>query len=353
MRTYPLRSAFNATGQPWGVRSTNTGTPLGTPGTPGVPEEDEVTLSGTPQAYDPGTPGTPGVVDIWNIPIVPGVLLDGDVMEVTIAGGANSPYTSTYHTGDTPDVLFAPITAAILADGQYTGTLDLGVPEFRVEAVAAGVGHVVTGSTTSIGTQFGPAVNSQVGADAVPPVAPTPASTAAVTDGTNHYSVTYTVGTLDDLATALAAAIDGNAGYTATAVGAVITVSGPAGFVLTDESSNGVTATFNITVPGTPSTPGTADLQVGSPYVLSMSTATSIAIWSQVISGTGCTVVPWFFDSGAAVWVAQTPVVVTANTLTTLAVPAIPALYIEQKSFVGSGHVLVTCRGNDTHPGQN
>lgn len=98
---------------------------------------------------------------------------------------------------------------------------------------------------------------------------------------------------------------------------------------------------------------GTPALQVGSPYVLSLSTSSHIAIWCQLISGTSCVVVPWFYDSGAGLWVAQSPVTVNADKVITLDTPAIPALYVEQKTFVGGAVVEVTCRGNGTQPGQN
>ncbi len=80
-------------------------------------------------------------------------------------------------------------------------------------------------------------------------------SVASVTDGTHTYSVTHTTGTLDDLATALAGAIDGNDGYTASAVGAVVTVSGATGYTLTDLSSDGVTASFAVIVAGSAEIP--------------------------------------------------------------------------------------------------
>lgn len=353
-RTFPLRAPFNSTGIPWGPRSTNTGDPnTGSPAIPAVPELNDCTLSGVPQAYNAGSPGTPAVVDKWHIPIGMGTLTDGDIFEVTVAGGPSSPYTSTYHTGDTPMDVFAPITAAILADGQYTGTLDLVGPAYNLEAVAAGAGHVVTGSTTSVGITFGPAVNTQVGADAIAPVPATAATVASMTDGTHTYSVTYTAGTLDDLATALAAAVDGHDGYSATAAGAVVSTSGPAGYVLTDLSINGVTIAVVVTQVGNPYVPAIGNLDVNSPYVMSLAAVTDVALWCKLVSGTGCTVVPWFYDPISGTWTAQTPVVITADKVIQLAVPAIRCLYVEQKTFVGGGIVTVTCVGNSTHPSAN
>ncbi len=80
-------------------------------------------------------------------------------------------------------------------------------------------------------------------------------SVASVTDGVHTYSATYTAGTLGDLATALAAAINGNDGYSASAAGPVVSVSGPTGYTLTDASHDDVTASFVVTSAGTAEIP--------------------------------------------------------------------------------------------------
>ena len=347
-RTYALRAPFNDTGIPYGPIGANTGNPTtGTPAIPAVAEENEVTLSGTPQAF---SAGSAGVTDVWDIPVGGGGPTDGDTITVTIAGGATSPYIGTYHSPDPPTVVFGDITALIAIDGQYTGFLDIGTMTYSLTANAPGLGHVVTASTDSLGITVGPAVNSAIGAD---PVAPTLASTAGVTDGTNSYSVTYTAGTLDDLATALAAAIDGNNGYTATAVGSVVTVSGAYSYTLTDTSSNGVAGAVVVTVPGNAYVPASPSVTINSSTVMSLTNVDFASIWCKLVSGTSCVVTPWFYDKLAGVWAAQTPVTVNADKVIQLDVRSIANLFVEQSTFVGAGVVEVTCVGSRTSPGYN
>lgn len=232
----------------------------GTPDIPATPELCTVTLAGTPQA---AASGSDAVTDVWTAALAGGGPSDGDTFTVAIAGGANSPYVGTYHSPDAPTVVFGDIAALIAVDGQYTAGL-VGM-DFVVTAVAAGPGHVISSSTTSSGVTFGPAINTFVGADAVPPVL---ASTASVTDGTNTYAVTYVTGSIDNMATDLAAAIDGHNGYSASATGADVHVSGPTGYTLTDASTNGVTASFNVTDPGSVDIPATGSNGLGARTLL-------------------------------------------------------------------------------------
>ena len=74
--------------------------------------------------------------------------------------------------------------------------------------------------------------------------------TASVSDGTHTYTATYAAGTLAGLAADLAAQIDGQDGYTATAVGVTVHVSGPSGYTLTDASAGAVTCTAALVAAG-------------------------------------------------------------------------------------------------------
>ena len=98
-------------------------------------------------------------------------------------------------------------------------------------------------------------------------------------------------------------------------------------------------------------TPLTIPVTTNDSTVMSLAAVTDVAIYCKLISGTSCVVVPWFYDSLAGVWVAQTPVTVDVDKVIQLAVPAIRYLFVEQNTFVGAAHVEVYCVGNSTHPG--
>ncbi len=227
----------------------------GTPEVPAVPEVCVITLAGTPQA-----PVT-GAADEWTCALDgEGGPADGDTFTVTVGG---TPYVGTYHSPDEPTVLFGEISAAIALDGTYTGALvGSGPMDYVVTAVAEGPGVTVSCSTTSSGITFGPAVHSTVGATEVL------GSVASVTDGTHTYTAAYVTGSIENLASDLAAEIDGQDGYSADATGADITVSGPTGYVLTDESANAVSATFDITEAGSALVPATGSNGLGARSLL-------------------------------------------------------------------------------------
>lgn len=325
MRTYPLRAPFNATGIPYGPRTSDTGNP-----TTGVGQFSTITLSGTPQpihteAYECTVTGTPEALDVARLS------LDG------------TDYDYTVLALDTPTDVAAGIVALCVADPNYTVT-NVG-PVVTVESQTPGpwVGSVTTlytpiaagdGAFTTVNTSTGYAAN-----------------TFAVDDGVfGPYSYTVLAGnTLADCATALAALI--NADYSSSAIGPVISVTGAPGvpFTFTDVSVNnsgpgGIATYALVSLPE-------ATVTINSPFVMSLSGVHDIALWCDLQAGTSCVVTPWFYDNLAGVWAAQAPVVVNADKVIQLAVPAINSLFVEQGTFVGGGVVEVTCVGNRIQPG--
>ena len=178
------------------------------------------------------------------------------------------------------------------------------------------------------------------------------ANTVAVSDGTHNYSYTIADGDGDSqAATGLAAAIDGNDGYAATATDTVVFVSGTVAvpFTMTDTS-------INTQMPGDVIAYGLISSAIGAATTSSSSvlTASSIgvaSIFCKLVSGTSCVVTPWVLEAISGTWVALADTTVDHNKLIQIDMTALQFLFVEQKDYVGVGVVLVSCVGNSTSIG--
>ena len=346
------------------------------------------------------------VADVWDAPV--GTATGGDTCDLTI--GATT-YSAPAVNGDDASTA-AAVALAAAADADYLVTA-VGTSVHCVQKFPGTAPKVISAGVTGAGgTTFGPAVNTTPGvpqstqqemvdlliaaaagdtlwtftdggagvihgahqvagvtADAVtsgyvpndgagtfvtavhqPGIA---ANTARVQDNLGHlYPYTVQGGdTNDDIATGLAAAINGNDGYSASALGHVVSVQNAVGvaFSFTD-------ASVNVTTPGTVITyalvaAGSTIVAAGSPFLLQASRVQFGGLWCDLLAGTGCTVVPWFWSGPANVFAAQAPIVITANKFIPLDLSAVDGLFIEQKTFVGGGVVKVTATGAPLGPG--
>lgn len=178
--------------------------------------------------------GTPG----FTFTDYSGSGVSGSVSLVSAGGSGES-------ASDVADALVGQFTPDGYTIGNLAGVITCTntVPGLAVPLGVSSYKNGISGSFSS--------VHTATGADAGG------ASVASVTDGLQSCgSGAYTSGGLGALATALAASINGHNGYTASALSAVVTVSGPYGYAFTDTSTGGVTTSANTTEPGSPGSIG-------------------------------------------------------------------------------------------------
>lgn len=328
-RTYPVPSPFSpVAGYPWGTRTSNTGTPL-----VGTRQQTVLTLTGTPQ----------DIKTEDQTVTCTGTFAAGGVATLTLDG---TPYVYNVVGGDTPtDVAFELKTLAA-ADPNYTVTNAGPVIDILSNTPGAWAG-TITCSYVPVGAEDGALVQAVVttGADA---------NTYAATDGTLSWSYTVAAGnTLANCATGLAALIDAEPNYVATAHGTEIWVTDGVGisFTMTD-------ASINNQLPGgavlaqvvTPAVAG--PLKLGDPGVLRLTNVSAVALWCQRPAGTSYQVVPWVFNSNINLWHALPGTsVAAALEVILLDVSAIDAMYVELNSFVGGAEADVYVDGNRLTPG--
>ncbi len=151
-----------------------------------------------------------------------------------------------YRHGQPVSAEVLSLTGTRTASGGGACTVWAGSGATRLVPTAPAAVHVLSSSA-----------DDQAAVTAVPETAtltlagtPAGGDTASVSDGTHTYTATYSTGTLADLAALLATQIDGEDGYTASAVDVVVTVSGPSGYTFTDASTGGVTTTPALVTPG-------------------------------------------------------------------------------------------------------
>lgn len=328
-RTYPVPSPFSpAAGYPWGTRTTATGTPLA-----GTRQQTIMTLKGTPSA----------VTTEDQTVTCAGAFAAGGVANLTLDG---TPYDYTVLLADTPTDVAAGLVALAVANPNYTVT-NVG-PVIDILSLTAGAwAGTITCGYTPAGIEDGALIQAVVTAGA-------DANTYAVNDGVTDFSYTVLAGnTLADCATGLAALIDADLAYVASAHGVEIWVdgAGTTAFTFTDTSVNNQTpggAVLFQTI--TPAVVGPLDL--GSPGVLRLTNVSAVALWCRRPAGTSFVVLPWYYNANLQLWHAMTPTIVNvALEVVLLDVSAVDAMYVELKTFVGGAAALVYVDGNRLTPG--
>jgi len=254
------------------------------------------------------------IQDIWEITIG-GAYAPGDTVRLTIPGGAGTPYDYVVLGGDTDGDVAAGLAAAAAANGLYTPT-SLGAV-VTLSQVTPGTGAAVT-SAFLAGAGTAIADNTQVGA----PITP--------------YAT---------VATAIAAAITAdtlNNGYTAFAVGPVVTVTANAAGAPTKAVSSefsppsGGSGTFVAvnTIPGT-----NAGIPSGAGLSLGGSIATTGTAACVLVAGTSYDVEIWYRDV-SNVWTQDTlgPQTIVGDINLPLTIPASAMrAYAFVDNFVGVG----------------
>lgn len=171
---------------------------------------------------------------------------DADIARVTLNGTA---YSRTIQGGDTTDTVATALAATLHALAAVN---------------AAAVGAVITVTAATAGTAgaytlVDSSVNNQAGGVALSCVVASIAVGAdpdilEVTDGTTTYTRTVATAVLNDEVAALAALINADAAYVASALAGVITVSAAVpgvGFTFTDNSTDLQTADLSVVIDNT------------------------------------------------------------------------------------------------------
>ena len=326
-RTYPMQSVdqFKA-GQPWGPRSTDTGTPL-----TGTIQNTILTLLGTPQAVRAEAQD---------------VTCSGTFAEL---GSANltldaTPYDYMVVLGNAPTDVATGLALLAVADPNYTVTSAGPVISVVAKIAGAWAGSITCGYTP-VGAEDGSltAAVVTVGADA---------NTYAVSDGASTSSYTVLAGnTLADCAAGLGAKIAGT--YGAIVHGTTVLVSAAAGvsFALTDASINNIAPGGSIAVQAvTPAIAG--PLTVGSPGVISTTNVDSLTLWNELLAGFSYDVQLWALDLYVGAWLAFPKVTITASAFTVYDVRSIPYVFVALLNFDDASVVaLNTVMGDRLTPG--
>lgn len=240
-----------------------------------------------------------GSFDVWSV--LPGGTLDaGDIITLTVPGAAASPYTYTVQALDTPALVSAGLKALVDADGGATYTAAVSGSYLFLDKVARGAGaaitctwttdpgldatatvaHVITGvaaqtdwtvtddgvdTVNCLETVPGVTVGTVACSYTVDPgvdstfvaghtVTGADPDVLEVSDGATSFSRTVATAVLADEVAALAALINADAAYVASAIGGVITVSAAVpgvGFTFTDNSTDLQTADLSVVIDNT------------------------------------------------------------------------------------------------------